>query len=298
MEKQDLNNDFAVTPLAVKELKNKRKIAMLTAYDYPTGLMLDRAGVDIVLVGDSLANVALGLPSTRDISLEEMLHHSKAVCRAVKKALVLVDMPYSACQFDKNGREISVQDASDNALRLKNESGCGALKIEWFDRCLEVTGAVIKSGIPVCGHIGLTPQTAEGPVGFKAKGVSAGEALRLFEQAISLERIGCFALLIECVPETVAGEISRRLSIPVIGIGAGRFCDGQVLVTNDILGLTPDFNPRFVKRYAGLYAETVAAAADYAREVREGTFPEQKHTYRIKDEEFASFRKKMEKIFS
>jgi len=293
-----MKDEKTVTPIAITQSKNTRKIAMLTAYDYPTGLMLDRAGVDIVLVGDSLANVALGLDSTRDISLEEMLHHAKAVCRAVKKALVLVDMPYSACQFDKNGRGISVQEASDNALRLKNESGCGALKIEWFERCIEITSAVIKNGIPVCGHIGLTPQTAEDTGGFKAKGVSAEEALRLLDQAISLEKTGCFALLMECVPETVAGEITRRLSIPVIGIGAGRFCDGQVLVTGDILGLTPDFNPRFVKRYAGLYDETVAAAADYVRDVREGTFPEQKHTFRIKDEELASFREKMEKIFS
>ncbi|MFA5320223.1 MAG: 3-methyl-2-oxobutanoate hydroxymethyltransferase [Candidatus Omnitrophota bacterium] len=297
MEERDLNNEHAVTPLAVKELKNKRKIAMLTAYDYPTGLMLDRAGVDIVLVGDSLANAALGLPSTKDIGLEEMLHHAKAVCRAVKKALVIVDMPYTTCQYAKNGALITAPEVVKNALCLKNGSGCAAVKIEWFERCLEVTSAVIKSGIPVCGHIGLTPQTAEETGGFKAKGVSAQEALRLLDQAIALEKNGCFAMVMECVPEAVAGEIARKLSIPVIGIGSGRFCDGQVLVTNDILGLTPEFNPRFVKRYAGLYAETVAAAADYVREVREGIFPEQKHTFRIKDEEFASFREKMEKIY-
>ncbi len=287
-----MKDEKAITPGVIKQCKNMRRIAMLTAYDYSTAVILDKAGVDIVLVGDSLANVVLGLQSTRDVGLEEMLYHAKAVCRGVKRALVLVDMPYSAYQCDISGKSVNITDAVENAMRLKSGSGCGALKIEWSQNCPEITAAVIAGGIPVCGHIGLTPQTADETGGFRTRGVSSDEALNILAQARALEKAGCFAVLMECVPEAVAGDIARRLSIPVIGIGAGRFCDGQVLVTNDILGMNPDFHPRFVKRYADLHALVMAAAGDFVREVREGVFPAPENAFRIKPEELASFRER------
>lgn len=288
-----MNDDKTITPAAITQCKNRRKITMLTAYDYSTAVILDEAGVDIILVGDSLANVALGLQSTRDVGIEEMLYHAKAVCRGVKRALVMTDMPYSAYQYDSAGKSVSVADAVQNALRLKSDSACGALKIEWSQRCLEITEAVIGKGIPVCGHIGLTPQTADETGGFKTRGVSADEALDILTQAEALEKAGCFAVVMECVPEAVAGDIARKLSIPVIGIGAGRFCDGQVLVINDMLGMNPGFRPRFVKRYADLHSQVMNAAGDFIREVREGSFPAPENTFKIKPEELASFREKM-----
>ncbi|MFA4908951.1 MAG: 3-methyl-2-oxobutanoate hydroxymethyltransferase [Candidatus Omnitrophota bacterium] len=288
-----MKDEKTITPAAITQCKNRRKITMLTAYDYSTAVILDEAGVDIVLVGDSLANVALGLQSTREVGLEEMLYHAKAVCRGVKRALVLTDMPYSAYQCDSAGKNVSVAAALQNALRLKNDSACGALKIEWSPRCLELTEAVIGKGIAVCGHIGLTPQTADETGGFKTRGVSADEALNILAQAEALQKAGCFAVVMECVPEAVAGDIARKLSIPVIGIGAGRFCDGQVLVTNDMLGMNPGFRPRFVKRYADLHSRVMNAAGDFIREVGDGSFPAPENTFKIKPEELASFREKI-----
>ena len=211
-------------------LKNKRKITMLTAYDYPIASLIDKAGIDMILVGDSLANVVLGLESTTQVGMWEMLHHAKAVTRAVKHALVIGDMPYDSYQVDPDA---SVK----NALRFINEARCDAVKLEWFDKCIQVTEGIVKAGVAVMGHIGLTPQTADKIGGFKVQGKDAEAAQRLIEQAVLLEKTGCFALVLECVPDKIAGMITGMLKIPTIGIGAGQYCDGQVLVINDMVGL-------------------------------------------------------------
>jgi len=270
------------TKLSVKDivsLKNARKITMLTAYDYPTASLIDKAGIDIILVGDSLANVVLGLNSTTEVGMQEMLHHAKAVTRAVKQALVIGDMPYGSYQ-------INSQNALENALKFINEAKCDAIKLEWFDKCLEVTEQIIKAGLPVMGHIGLTPQTAEKQGGFKVQGKDAEAAKRLIDQALALEKLGCFSVLLECVPDKIAGLITSRLKIPTISCGAGPQCDGQVLVTHDILGLFERYKPKFVKQYINLSPLIQKAVEEYKQEVIEGKFPVKEHTFTIKEEEF------------
>lgn len=270
------------TKLSVKDivsLKNARKITMLTAYDYPTASLIDKAGIDIILVGDSLANVVLGLNSTTEVGMQEMLHHAKAVTRAVKQALVIGDMPYGSYQ-------INSQNALENALKFINEAKCDAIKLEWFDKCLEVTEQIIKAGLPVMGHIGLTPQTAEKQGGFKVQGKDAEAAKRLIDQALALEKLGCFSVLLECVPDKIAGLITSRLKIPTISCGAGPQCDGQVLVTHDILGLFERYKPKFVKQYINLSPLIQKAVEEYKQEVIEGKFPGKEHTFTIKEEEF------------
>jgi len=259
-------------------LKNKRKITMLTAYDFPTAQLLDRAGIDMILVGDSLANVVLGLQSTTEVGMTEMLHHAKAVARATTMSLVVGDMPYESYQLETSF-------AVDNARRFINEAGCQAVKLEWFEKCLEVTEEVIKAGIPVMGHIGLTPQTADKIGGFKVQGKDADAARRLIEQAEALEQRGCFALVLECVPDKVAAIITQKLSIPTIGIGAGAACDGQVLVIHDLLGLFERYQPKFVKRYADLSGAILAAVESYKKDVLSGAFPGPEHCFGIKEEE-------------
>jgi len=259
-------------------LKNKRKITMLTAYDYPLALLIDKAGIDMILVGDSVANVVLGLESTTQVGMNEMLHHAKAVSRAVKHALVIGDMPYEAYQLD-------IKNSVKNAKRFIEEANCDAVKLEWFDKCLEVTEAIIKEGIPVMGHIGLTPQTADKLGGFKVQGKDAETAKRLIAQAIALEKLGCFSLVLECVPDRIAQIITQKIRIPTIGIGAGSFCDGQVLVTHDLLGLFERFKPKFVKRYVNLSEIILKAIVEYKEEVRQGKFPTPEHSFTIKEEE-------------
>jgi len=259
-------------------LKNKRKITMLTAYDYPLALLIDKAGIDMILVGDSVANVVLGLESTTQVGMNEMLHHAKAVSRAVKHALVIGDMPYEAYQLD-------IKNSVKNAKRFIEEANCDAVKLEWFDKCLEVTEAIIKEGIPVMGHIGLTPQTADKLGGFKVQGKDAETAKRLIAQAIALEKLGCFSLVLECVPDRIAQIITQKIKIPTIGIGAGSFCDGQVLVTHDLLGLFERFKPKFVKRYVNLSEIILKAIVEYKEEVRQGKFPTPEHSFTIKEEE-------------
>jgi 3-methyl-2-oxobutanoate hydroxymethyltransferase len=218
---------------------------MLTAYDYPLASLIDRAGIDMVLVGDSVANVVLGLDSTTKVGMAEMIHHAKAVTRAVKQALVIGDMPYESYQ-------INPEESLKNARRFIDEAQCQAVKLEWFDRCLEVTEKIIRGGIAVMGHIGLTPQTADKLGGFKVQGRDAEAAQRLIEQATALEKLGCFSIVLECVPDKIAQIITQKLKIPTIGIGAGIHCDGQVLVTHDLLGLFERFTPKFVKKYVNL----------------------------------------------
>lgn len=262
----------------ILSFKNKRKITVLTAYDYPTAVILDKGAIDIILVGDSLANVALGLESTTQIGMEEMLHHTKAVARGVKNALLIADMPYSAYQ-------INPQDCVKNAKRFVEEAGCQAVKLEWFDNCAKVTEEIIKAGIPVMGHIGLTPQTVNKIGGFKVQGKDALAAQKLIDQAIILEKLGCFAIVLECVPDKIAELITKKIKIPTIGIGAGIHCDGQVLVTNDMLGLFDRYTPKFVKKYTDLSQIILNAVQDFKNEVTQEKFPTPEHSFTIKEEE-------------
>jgi 3-methyl-2-oxobutanoate hydroxymethyltransferase len=265
-------------------LKNKRKITMLTAYDYPLANLVDRAGIDIILVGDSLANVVLGLDSTTKVGMREMIHHSQAVTRAVKYALVVGDMPYESYQ-------VNPHDAVMNAKRFIDEANCDAVKLEWFDKCLEVTKELIREKIPVMGHIGLTPQTADKLGGFKVQGKDAQAAERLIEQAVALEELGCFSIVLECVPDKIAELITRKLKIPTIGIGAGIHCDGQVLVAHDMLGLFQRYTPKFVKKYINLTPLILQAIEQYKKEVIEEKFPGQEHSFTIKEEELRKLEK-------
>lgn len=271
-------NEAKISISDILALKNKRKITMLTAYDYPLALLIDRAGIDIILVGDSLANVVLGLDSTTQVGMQEMLYHAKAVTRAVKYALVIGDMPYESYQLNPD-------EAVKNACMFIEEAKCGAVKLEWFDKCLEVTEKIIESGIQVMGHIGLTPQTADKLGGFKVQGKDAQAAQKLIEQAQALEKLGCFSLVLECVPDRIAELVTKKIKIPTISCGAGLYCDGQVLVTYDMLGLFERYKPKFVKQYVNLSLEIQKAVENYKNEVIEGKFPDKEHSFSIKEEE-------------
>lgn len=262
----------------IKGLKGKRKITMLTAYDYPTAGLVDKAGIDIILVGDSLANVVLGLESTTQVGMPEMLHHAKAVNRAVKNALLIADMPYSSYQLNP-------QEGVVNAKRFITEAGCQGVKLEWFDNCPQATEQIVQAQIPVMGHIGLTPQTADKINGFKCQGKDAQTAKRLIEQAEELEKKGCFAIVLECVPDKIAELITKKITIPTIGIGAGIHCDGQVLVINDLLGLFERYTPKFVKKYANLSGLILEAVQNFKNEVLQEKFPGPQHSFTIKEEE-------------
>jgi len=270
--------DSKITVKQIVSLKNKRKITMLTAYDYPLARLVDKAGIDIILVGDSLANVVLGLESTTEVGMPEMLHHAKAVNRAVKNALLVGDMPYSAYQLDPDK-------SLANAQRFIAEAGCQAVKLEWFDNCLQVTEQIIRAGIPVMGHIGLTPQTADKIGGFKCQGKDAQTAKRLIDQAKELEKKGCFAIVLECLPDKIAKLITKEIKIPTIGIGSGIHCDGQVLVINDLLGLFERYTPKFVKKYANLSGVILEAIENFKNEVLQEKFPAPEHSFTIKEEE-------------
>jgi len=267
-----------ITIKDILNLKGGRKITMLTAYDYPLASLVDKAGIDMILVGDSLANVVLGLDSTTKVGMPEMLHHAKAVTRAVKCALVIGDMPYDSYQ-------VNPQESVKNARRFIEEAKCDAVKLEWFDKCLEVTAEIIKAGIPVMGHIGLTPQTADKIGGFKVQGKDAEAARRLIKQAQDLEKLGCFAIVLECVPDKIAAMITKAIKIPTIGIGAGVHCDGQVLVIHDLLGLFERYTPKFVKKYLNLTPLIAKALEEYKQEVIQEKFPGQEHSFTIKEEE-------------
>ena len=266
-----------------KKKKEGRKITMLTAYDYPLASLVDAAGVDMILVGDSLANVVLGLESTTDVGMSEMIHHAKAANRAVRQALLIGDMPFESYQADSDG-------AVDNARRFVEEAGCDAVKLDWFGRCLEVTEKIVKAGIPVMGHIGLTPQTAEELGGFKVQGKDADSARKIIEDAKALEKQGCFSIVLECIPSQIAQIITEQLSIPTIGIGAGQHCDGQVLVTHDLIGLFDRFKPKFVKQYADLGATIKESVRHFCKEVEEGKFPDQAHSYSMNPEQLANLK--------
>lgn len=250
--------------------KNNEKIVMLTAYDYPIAALADLAGVDIVLVGDSLANVVLGLSSTKEVGMKEMLHHSKAVVRAVKNALVVGDMPFEAYQTNPKA-------AVDNAKQFI-DIGCHAVKLEWFEECPHTAEAIVKAGIPVMGHVGLTPQTA---TEMKVQAKEAREAKEIIESAQILQDKGCFSLVLECIPKEVSAKITEQLSIPTIGIGAGNSCSGQVLVSYDILGLFSRYQPKFSKKYVDLAPMIVEAFRRYKKDVQAGNFPDDAHSFRM-----------------
>jgi 3-methyl-2-oxobutanoate hydroxymethyltransferase len=269
---------------ALREMKRDgRPIVMITAYDHPSGRIVDAAGVDLVLVGDSAANVVLGHESTVPATMDEMTMLTAAVNRGVENALVIGDLPFMSYQ-------VSDAEAVANAGRLIKDGGADVVKLEGAGPSLERVRALVSAGIGVMGHIGLTPQTATALGGHKAQGRQADAARRLFLDAISLERAGCFALVLEAVPAPVATTISRRLTIPTIGIGSGPGTDGQVLVLHDMLGIPGDGpEPRFVKRYAEIGELMGAAVATYATEVRSHVYPAEEHTYTIPLEELEAF---------
>jgi len=265
------------------ELKRRgQKLAMVTAYDFPSGRIADEAGVELVLVGDSAGMVVLGNESTVPVTMDELLMLTRAVVRGAKRPLVIADMPFGSFQA-------SDEAAVENAVRFVKEAGADAVKLEGAGPTLSRVQAIVGAGVPVMGHVGLTPQSATMLGGFKAQGRTAEKAERLYEDALALEAAGCFAIVLEAVPAPVAARITQELSVPTIGIGAGAECDGQVLVWHDLLGLYDGRSPRFVKRYADLAGEIQRALEAYAGEVRSGAFPEEQHTYSIPDEELALF---------
>ena len=273
---------LAITELVA--LKARRQpIVMVTAYDAPSGRLADEAGADLVLVGDSAAMTVLGHDSTVPATMDEMLVLTRAVTRGARRPLVIADMPFGSFQ-------VSDADAVRNAIRFVKEAGADAVKLEGAGPTLTRASAIVGAGIPVMGHVGLTPQSATMLGGFKAQGRTAEKAAQLVSDARALEAAGCFSIVLEAVPAPVADEVTRRLAVPTIGIGAGAGTDGQVLVWHDLLGLYDGSSPRFVKRYADLAATIREAVAAYAADVREGRFPEEVHTYAMPQEELAAFR--------
>ena len=266
------------TVLTFKELKEKQeKITMLTAYDYSTAKLIDESGVNSILVGYSLGMVCLGYEDTLSVTMEDMIHHTRAVTRGAKNALVVADMPFMSYQT-------SVYDAVVNAGRLIKEGRAQAVKLEGGKEVVEQIRAIVNASIPVVAHLGLTPQSINAFGGFKVQGKSEEAAQRLLEEARAVEEAGAFAVVLECVPAKLAEFISKEISIPTIGIGAGAGCDGQVLVYQDMLGMYSDFVPKFAKQYAKVGEVMRKAFADYNKEVKDGVFPEEKHTFKIDEE--------------
>ena len=262
-----------ITINQIKDMKQKgEKIAMLTAYDYSTAKIIDEVGIPLILVGDSLGMVVLGYESTIPVTMEEMLHHTKAVVRGTQRAMVIGDMPFMTYH-------ISISDALHNAARFMQEGGAQAVKLEGGVTVAEKVRGIVNCGIPVMGHIGLTPQSINQLGGFKVQGKSDEAAARLLEDACSLEQAGAFAVVLETVPAPLAALITRTISIPTIGIGAGAGCDGQVQVISDILGLFTDFVPKHAKQYARLAEASRAAITEYVREVKDGTFPTEQQSF-------------------
>lgn len=257
---------------------------MLTAYDYATALALDRAGMDSILVGDSLGMVVLGYETTLPVTMEDMLHHCRAVGRGAENAMLIGDMPFMSYQA-------SSDEAVRNAGRFLQEAGMDAVKLEGGRERLDAVRGIVSAGIPVMGHLGLTPQSIHQFGGFRAQGRTAEAARRLVEDAALLEEAGCFSLVLESIPRQLGALVSERLSIPTVGIGAGPDCDGQVLVTHDLLGLFDRFVPRFVKQYADLHGELAAAFEAFQTEVADGSFPGDEHSIEMEDEEWQELEK-------
>lgn len=257
---------------------NGEKITMMTAYDYSAANLVDQAGIDTILVGDSLGNVMLGYDSTVPVTMDEMIHHSKAVSRGVKNGFIIGDMPFMSYQ-------VSIEKAVENAGRFLKEAGCDSVKLEGGSDMAPTVKAIVKAGIPVCGHLGLTPQTATMLSGYKVQGKDAESAKAMIQSAKALEEAGAFMIVFECIPDTLAARVTKELSIPTIGIGAGKDCDGQVLVYHDVLGLFERFTPKFVKQYLNLAPMIKEALAQYKKDVEEGQFPGPDHVFTMSKEE-------------
>lgn len=270
-----------ITTAAIKQMKqNGEPVTMVTAYDYAMAKNVCEAGIEMILVGDSLGNVVLGYNSTVPVTMDEMIHHTKAVMRAAQGSgtMVVGDMPFMSYQA-------SVVDGMYNAARFLKETGCAAVKLEGGAEVCGLVQKLTQAGIPVVGHIGLTPQSVNQLGGFKVQGKSAEAAQKLLDDARALEQAGAFAIVLECVPEALAAKVTESLkTAATIGIGAGKYCDGQVLVCNDLLGYTDGFCPKFVKRYADLHSEMVSAFKAYAADVKARSFPAAEHTFKIDDE--------------
>jgi 3-methyl-2-oxobutanoate hydroxymethyltransferase len=272
------------------QLKERRQpIAMVTAYDAPSGRLADAAGADLILVGDSAAMTVLGHDSTVPATMDEMIVLTRAVTRGARRPFVVADMPFGSFQ-------VSDEEALHNAIRFVKDAGADAVKLEGAGSTLSRVRAIVASGIPVMGHLGLTPQSATMLGGFKAQGRTAEKAVRLYEDALALEAAGCFAIVLEAVPAPVAARISRALTVPTIGIGAGVETDGQVLVWHDLLGLYEGHAPRFVKQYADLATAITKAVGTYVDEVRERRFPEEQHTYSMPEDELRDFEEALEEV--
>lgn len=265
-----------VTIHTLKRLKQSgQKICMVTAYDATFARILDDAGADVMLVGDSLGMVVQGHDSTLPVTMDQMVYHCAAVTRGARRAHVVGDLPFMSYQ-------VSVEAAVRNAGRLVSEGGVGSVKLEGGAEFADVISAITRASIPVMGHLGLTPQSVHKMGGYVVQGRDEDAARKILEDAIALERAGCYALVLEGVPLELARQISQRLSIPTIGIGAGKYCDGQVLVCYDLLGMNPDFKPKFVKRYGNLHGSITEAAGTFFSEVRAGSFPDEEHSFKSK----------------
>lgn len=274
------NSNLKVTIPYLQAKKEKgEKIVALTAYDFPTARLVDEAGIDLILVGDSLGMVVLGYKNTIPVTMDEMLHHAKAVARAAQRPLIVGDMPYFSFH-------LSVDEAVHNASRFLKEAGMQAVKIEGATKKrLKLLESLIEAEIPVMGHVGLTPQSIYYLGQFKVRGKEFAEAKKIIKDALSLEKAGVFAVVLECVPMELAKEITQLLRIPTIGIGAGPHCDGQILVFHDLVGYANGYLPKFVKRYADLHGVISKALGKYAEDVRGGEFPDDTHSYHMKKKE-------------
>lgn len=261
-----------------KKKAEGQKITMMTAYDYPTASLVDQAGIDTTLVGDSLGMVMLGYETTVPVTMDEMIHHCKAVRRGTRRSFVIGDMPFMSYH-------VSIEDALKNAGRFIKEAGCDCVKLEGGSEMAHVIKAMVDMGIPVCGHIGLTPQTATKLSGFSVQGKDADSARVLQQSARDLEEAGAFMIVMECIPDLLADRITKELKIPTIGIGAGKDCDGQVLVYHDLVGLFERFTPKFVKQYINLSPQIREALVQFKTDVEAGKFPGQEHSFAMKAEE-------------
>lgn len=271
-----------MSKVTIKDLKKMKqqgtKISMVTAYDYPTAYMVNKSGIEVILVGDSLSMTVLGHDSTVPCTMEQMIHHVKPVVKGAPDSIVVGDMPFGSYNVSK-------EQAITNANRFLKEGGCDVVKLEGGKEMLETIRGIINAGIPVIGHIGLTPQTVSKLGGFKVQGKDLETAKKLINDALELEEAGVCALVLECVPEQLGKIITEKISIPTIGIGAGRYCDGQVLVFHDMFGLFEKFVPKFSKQYLNLAPEIIKGLEQYKQEVREAKFPEEKHIFGGIDEE-------------
>ncbi len=277
-----------VTTLTFRQKKERGEpISMLTAYDYPTALALDQSGIDAILVGDSLGMVVLGYENTLSVSMDEMLHHSRAVARGAKSALLIGDMPFMSYQ-------VSVEEAVRNAGRFLQDGGMNCIKLEGGREYVDRIQAIVNAGIPVMGHLGLTPQSINQLGGFRAQGKTSGAAVRLLEDAKRLEAAGCFSLVLEAIPTELAKYISQQISIATIGIGAGAGCDGQVLVTHDLLGLFDRISPKFARKYADFQAEMKKAFVEYVKDVQQKQFPAAEHGFGMDEVEWLEFIKNVD----